>query len=154
MGGSFIPLPDYLVRKNGLINIRNSDHLCFIWCVLLGLHIKLTGDEKGTHLRNPATFHKYLKYFNFSNIHFPVDVVEIPIFEKNNQASINVFRFTKDRSIIPEYITPTLRSFHVNLLLISQNDDRKQHYVFINNLSNLLGKMGSKAKFSMFKRIF
>lgn len=30
LGGSYIPLPDCLIRKNGLINIRNNDHLFYL----------------------------------------------------------------------------------------------------------------------------
>lgn len=144
-GGSFLPLPDCLVRKNGLINIRNNDQLCMIWCVLLHMHIEITGETKGKHLRNPKTFHKYLKYLNLNNIEFPVEVSQVPSFEKNNSISINVFRFAEDRRIIPEYLTGEVMAMHINLLLISREE--KQHYVYISNLSNLLGKIGLKAKF-------
>lgn len=124
--------------------------ICFIWCVALHLHVTITNESTGKHLRNPKTFLKYLKYFDFSGLHFPVPVDEIPIFEKNNSMSINVFRFTQDRTILTQYLTLEVESFHVNLLLVSQAQN-KFHYAYIKNLSNLLGKMGSKAKFFCFR---
>lgn len=104
VGGSYLPLPACLVRKNGLINIRNEqDELCFLWCCALHLHIQKTNEIKGKHLRKISTFYQYIRYFNFNGISFPVGLYDIPLFEKNNTISINIFRFTEDRSIVPAY---------------------------------------------------
>ena len=33
-GGSYIPLPEFVKKKNAIINIENKDDKCFLWCVL------------------------------------------------------------------------------------------------------------------------
>ena len=41
MRGSFyIQLPDWIMRKKALLNIKNKDEKCFLWCVLRYLHPK------------------------------------------------------------------------------------------------------------------
>ena len=37
-GSSYIPLPDWIMRKKAIINIQNEDKKCFIWCILRYLH--------------------------------------------------------------------------------------------------------------------
>ena len=37
-GSSYIPLPDWIIRKKAILNIRNTDEKCFLWCVLRYLH--------------------------------------------------------------------------------------------------------------------
>ena len=37
-GSSYIPLPDFLLRKKAIINMENKDDKCFLWCVLRFLH--------------------------------------------------------------------------------------------------------------------
>ena len=37
-GGSYISLPEFIKKKNAIINIRNKDDKCFIWSVLRYLH--------------------------------------------------------------------------------------------------------------------
>ena len=33
-GSSYIPLPDWIMLKKAIVNIRNTDEKCFLWCVL------------------------------------------------------------------------------------------------------------------------
>ena len=37
-GGSYIPLPDFIMRKKAIINMENKDDKCFLWSVLRYLH--------------------------------------------------------------------------------------------------------------------
>ena len=37
-GESYIPLPDFLMRKKALINMENKDNKCFLWSVLRYFH--------------------------------------------------------------------------------------------------------------------
>jgi len=145
--GSYLPLPPSLLRKSGLINIRNTDNFCFIWCILLHIHILVTGEKTGKKLRDPRTFYEYLKYINISGLRFPVEIVDVIQFERINNISVNIFTIAEDERIVPHYVTKSVRPCHINLLLITQGNQSQKHFVYINSLSNLLGKMGSKAKF-------
>ena len=37
-GSSYIPLPEFIKKKNAIINMENKDDKCFLWCVLRYLH--------------------------------------------------------------------------------------------------------------------
>ena len=37
-GSSYIPLPDWIMRKKAIVSIRNKDDKCFIWSILRYLH--------------------------------------------------------------------------------------------------------------------
>ena len=37
-GSSYTELPKYLKDKNAIINMKNEDNRCFIWCVLRALY--------------------------------------------------------------------------------------------------------------------
>ena len=43
-GSSYIPLPDWIMRKKAIVNIRNTDEKCFLWCVLRYLHPRENND--------------------------------------------------------------------------------------------------------------
>ena len=37
-GSSYIPLPDFIMKKKSIINIQNKDNKCFLWSILRYLH--------------------------------------------------------------------------------------------------------------------
>ena len=39
-GESYIPLPEFIKKKNAIINIKNEDNKCFLWSVLSYLYPK------------------------------------------------------------------------------------------------------------------
>ena len=39
-GETWIPLPKELANKNAIINVKNKDNKCFLWCVLRALNPK------------------------------------------------------------------------------------------------------------------
>ena len=51
-GSTFVRTPDFLAKKQCLINVQNNDEKCFVWSVLSALY--------------PATYHPYRlsKYIN------------------------------------------------------------------------------------------
>jgi hypothetical protein len=57
---------------------------------------------------------------NFSGISFPVKLVDIPKFEKQNEISDNVFGYEKSK-VFPIHFTRNRYDRHVNLLMISDH---------------------------------
>ena len=49
-GSSYIPLPNFIMRKTAIINIKNEDDKCFLWSVLRYLHPKQIHGERLTDL--------------------------------------------------------------------------------------------------------
>ena len=137
-GSSYIPLPKKLTARKAIINIQNTDNLCFLYSVLCGLH---------PHIKNKTRASSYTKYLNSLNLRgltFPMNISQIEKFEHQNKVSINVFSFMTE--VFPVHITIHKNyPHHVNLLLISKGS--KKHYCYIRKLSTLFcRRVGSKRK--------
>lgn len=48
-GSSYIDLPHKIKSSNGVVNIRNDDHKCFLWSVLAALHPVDHNPSRVTH---------------------------------------------------------------------------------------------------------
>ena len=128
MGSSYIPLPKYLATKKAVINIKNEDQKCFVWSVLAQLYPCRHSDRVINYIKNEQDL-------NLKGVHFPTPLHDIPIFERNNNISINVFGY--EGEVFPLYITKQSCKQHVNLLLLTAKD--KQHYCLIKNFDHLMG---------------
>ena len=144
-GSSYIDLPKELKNKNAIINMKNEDNKCFLWCVLRALNPK---DE------HPERIDKDLKSkentLNMEGIEYPVSLKDINRFEKQNlDISISVLGYSKDERIYPLRISKYTkakkedeRKHNIVLLLIKKGDN--SHYCLINNLSALLSSQVNK----------
>ena len=96
-GSSYISLPDWIMRKKALLNIKNKDNKCFLWCVLRYLHPKKKNAELLTDLR------QYENSLNTKGIKFPMKVKDIKKFEKLNPdlPGINVFSVNENNKFYP-----------------------------------------------------
>ena len=57
-GGSYLPLPGFITKKNSTINVENrKDHLCLVWCILAHIHRR-----DGWKHKNPSRLSHYEKY--------------------------------------------------------------------------------------------
>ena len=86
-GSSYIPLPDFIVKKKAIVNIQNRDQKCFLWCIPHYLR------PVKTHNGRVADLKQYENELNFKGIHFPVKLKDITKFENQNSSlpGINVF---------------------------------------------------------------
>ena len=86
-GSSYIPLPDWIKNKNAIVNIKNKDEKCFLWCILRYLHPLNRDEERLTDLK------KYEFSLNTKGISFPMKLKDISKFEKLNPSlpGINFF---------------------------------------------------------------
>ncbi|CAL1293464.1 unnamed protein product [Larinioides sclopetarius] len=129
---SYIPLPPNLAAKKALINIKNVDLKCFVWSVLAALHPVETNPQRVSHY---SSFEQELR---LGNVACPVQPSKVPIIEKLNNLRINVFGY-EDEEVFPLYISKREDAFVINLLYISQGDNK--HYCLIKNMSRLLGDL-------------
>ena len=85
-GSSYLPLPDWLARKQAIINPQNDDEECFKWAVIAAL--------RWTDIKfNPecvSNLRKFANNYGWSGLKFPVSIKDINIFEMNNDISVNV----------------------------------------------------------------
>ena len=129
-GSSYIPLPKELNNsKKGLINLKNKDHKCFMWC-----HIRLI-NPKDTH---PERINKEDKKIaaklNYSGIEFPLNIKDYELTEDRFEMNVNVFGY--ENKVYPLYVSKKSHTQVVNLLLITE--EGKSHYVFIKDFNRLM----------------
>ena len=117
-GSSFIPLPEFIKRKNAIINMENKDDKCFLWCVLRYLHPKQWHEERVADLR------EYENDLNFKGIEFPVKVKDIQKFENQNSdlPGINVFSVNDNNKIYPLRINQKDCQKTIDLFLFSKDE--------------------------------
>ena len=77
-GSSYIPLPDFIMRKKAIINMENKDNRCFLWSVLRYLRPIEKHETRLTDIR------KYENDLNVKGIFFAVKLKDIPKFENPN----------------------------------------------------------------------
>ena len=96
-GSSYIPLPDWIIRKRAILNILNKDEKCFLWCVLRYLHPKDKNDARITDLK------QYKNTLNTKGIKFPIKLKDITKFESLNPSlpGINVFSVNEKKRFYP-----------------------------------------------------
>ena len=131
-GTSYVELPDFIKHKLAIINVINhNDNKCFLWSVLAALYPPKANPNRLSHYKSQE--HKIKTQ---GILTYPVDLLQIPHFEKVNQISINVFGLedeeSDNKSIVPLYHTKVKSNKQVNLFLY------KGHYCTIKNLSKLL----------------
>ena len=130
---TYIELPRTLKCSRSLLNIKNEDNKCFLYCILAKLHPNVSVPEQ------TSSYLPYENEIDVSGLTFPMTVSQIDKFEKlNKNLSVNVFGFEAG-DIIPLKITKNVnRRKHVNLLLLSHNNTT--HYCLIKKLDRFLNR--------------
>ena len=70
LGGSYILLPKVLNNSmKGLINLKNKDHKCFMWC-----HVRLINPQNRNSKRINKQDQRIAANLNYLSILFPLDI--------------------------------------------------------------------------------
>ena len=135
-GSSYLPLPDWLVRKKAIVNPHNDDEECFKWSVIAVENAGMKDPHRMSNLR------KFMDNYDWSGLEFPVSIKDIGKFETRNNISVNVLA-VEGRDI---YIYKKCRRVgrEINLLMVSEDGIR--HYTAIKSLSGLLSSKNSNTK--------
>lgn len=159
---SYIETPSDIARKKAIVNIKNVDQMCFLYCILAH-HFKLKRNTR--NLDRVSKYNQHEKIcqdlnIDVSSLKYPVKIDEIRKFElKNANISINVFGLKKSikkfprkkmkrkKSVIhkivgPFHHTKERKQVHINLLLLEE--DGNFHYCLITNFSRLVSSQMSK----------
>ena len=145
--GSYIDLPKELKDKKALINMKNEDDKCFMWCVLRALNPKDDHSE-----RIDKDLKSKQDTLNMEGIDYPVNFRGIDRFEKQNpNISISILGYSKEEKVYPLKISKYTkgkkedgRKYDITLLLLK--DGENSHYCIVKNISALLSKQLNKRK--------
>ena len=131
-GSSYMPLPDWISNKKAIVNIKNKDEKCFIWCILRYLHPKERDEERIKDLE------KYEFSLNTKGITFPMNINDITKFEKLNPElpGINVFSEDDKMTIYP--LRESKRDCKNTIDLFLYEENGVSHYTLIKNFHRLI----------------
>ena len=141
-GNTWIPLTKELAAKKAIINMKNKDNICFLWCVLRKLNPK---DD------NPERVDKELmekeNTLNMEGIEYPVSFKDINKFEKQNpNISITVLGYNEKDKVYPLSVSEYVYNREVDIILLLIEKDGVKHYCLVKNPSRLLSKQISAHK--------
>ena len=136
-GSSYLPLPDWLVRKKAIVNPHNdNDEECFKWSVITSENIGMKDPQCVSNLR------KFMDNYDWSGLEFLVSIKDIGKFETRNNISVNILA-VEGRDI---YIHRKGQKVgrEINLLMVSE--DGMWHCTAIKSLSRLLSNKNANTK--------
>ena len=130
-GSSYVKLPVELRSpEKGLINIKNKDQKCFLWC-----HVRHINPLKEHPERITKIDKKIACSLNYDEIKFPVEEKDFKKIEVQNNICINVFGY-ENKLVFPVYISDQTFKSSIDLLLLI--DDDKSHYVYIKDFDRFM----------------
>ena len=132
-GSSYMELPEDISNsKCGLINMRNDDNMCFMWCHVR--HLRPKARRATTITQNDRDFEQNLDY---KDIEFPVKISDIEKIEKKNKINISVLGYKGKKKFYPIRISKEKYEDHMELLLLGDGEG-KLHYVLVKDVNRLL----------------
>ena len=130
-GSSYMDLPVELKSpRKGLINIKNKDQKCFLWC-----HVRHINPSKEHSERIKKTDKKIAEKLDYDGIEFPVQEKDFNKIEVKNNICINVFGY-ENWLVFPIYVSDKKFEDSMDLLLLI--DDDKSHYVYIKDFDRIM----------------
>ena len=150
-GSSYMPLDPYLANKKAIINMKNEDDKCFMWCVLRALYPKDKNSE-----RIDKDLKSKQDIINMKGICYPVSLNGIKRFEElNPNISISVLGYNKEEGgVYPLQISKYKGcEYDIVLLLLKEavtgeNGEIKEktHYTLVTNTSALIASQKNNHK--------
>ena len=116
--------------KKGLINIKNNDQKCFLWCHVR--HVNPINIHPERITQNDKNLANDLDY---DRVEFPMQENNFSKVEKKNSICINVFCY-ENRLTFPVYVSNQKFQTSMDFLLIIDGD--KSHYVFIRDFNRFV----------------
>ena len=127
---SYIKFPVKLRNSvKGLVNIKNNDNKCFLWCHIRHLNPLKTHSERITKADK-----KVVNDLDYQGIEFPVSRKDYSKIEHKN-VYINVFCNENDL-VYPVYTSNEKPKNCMNLLLIT--DEKMSHYIYIKDFNRIM----------------
>ena len=137
-GSSYIDLPQWIKLKKAIINIKNKDDKCFLWCILRYLYPKKKNNEIISDLK------KYEDELVTKGLTFPMGVKDIEKFEKLNPELPGILVLSSEGKSFQILKSAKDSKNSINLFLIKDGD--RSHYTLIKNLSRLIRSSLTKNK--------
>ena len=116
--------------RKGLINIKNKDKKCFLWC-----HKRHINPLKEHPERITTKDKKIAEKLDHDGIDLPVRENDFGKTDKKNNICINVFCY-EDGLVFPKHISNQKIENSMDLLFVTDGD--KSHYVYIKDFDRFM----------------
>ena len=130
-GGTYVELPKEIQAKKAVVNVKNTDNLCFVWSILASQH-------PSQHSDRVSNYRPHLNTLKIDGFNFPLKVTDVSKFETLNELVVDVYLL--DKEVMPLYISKR-KGNRIQLLLY------EGHYCLIKDLNRLLNTSGEGRKF-------
>ena len=131
IGSTYIELPDKLKNPmKGLINIKNNQNKCFLWCHIRHLNLvkkhpkKIAKEDKNM-----------IRDLDYESIKFSVSKKDYCRIERQNNICINAFCY-KNGLTYPVYASD--QKFHNSMDLLLIADENKSHDAYIKDFNRFM----------------
>ena len=124
---SYIELPEKYKNNKSIINIKNDDQFCFLWCILA--HLFPVEDHKN----RTSSYSMHTNKLILNGLEFPMKIKDIPKFEKLNNLNVNVVELN-GTVLTPIHFNKNYFQPQIDLLLY------QNHYCLITKLHCLINK--------------
>ena len=114
----------------GLINIKNKDKKCFLWC-----HVRHINPSKEHPERIKKTDKKFAEKLDYDGIEFSMQQKDFNKIEVKSSICINVFGH-ENGLVFPIYVSDQKFYGSMNLLLLVDGD--KSHYLYIKDFDRFM----------------
>ncbi|XP_054270814.1 uncharacterized protein LOC128991718 [Macrosteles quadrilineatus] len=132
-GSGYLPLPPKIAKRKCILNVKNSNDCCFMYCILAKSLPNIRYDSVLTE----HSFRECETHYNFDGISFPTPISQMKKFEKQNiNTSVNIFELDENAHITPLRIVDEQQD-HFDLLLV-RNDEGEAHFTLILNFTKLM----------------
>jgi hypothetical protein len=126
--------PPYNNSFSGLINIQNTDDVCFKYCVIAALHPPASKPTRMVYYVAKKNKHFYAKY-DWTGVKFPTGVADIRRFENNNPGiAISCFTLCEETKKVHPLSISKVPSPEEPIHILFY----KEHWILISNLDRLL----------------
>ena len=140
-GSFYLPLPDWISRKGGVINPKNEiDEECFKWSVVAALYYT----DIRSYPERISNLTRFEDNYDWCGLEFPLSIKGNSECEKKNNVIVNVLGVEEKKVYVLRGKKYDYRKKVVNLLLIV--DGERIHYMAIKSLSRLLRSSNTKHK--------
>ena len=136
---SYLQLPEKIRNSKSVLNIRNDDDKCALWCILAHLFPKHNRNDQASRISNPRAYEEHLNDINTDNVQFPLQIRDVGKLEYLNNLSVNIFTLDSKARVIPIRISNKNDSVDENRVidLLYIVNGVNTHYCLITNLAGL-----------------
>ena len=111
---SWVELPEKYKNNKSIINIKNDDQFCFLWCILA--HLFPVEDHKN----RTSSYSIHTNKLILNGLELPMKIKDIPKFENLNNLNVNVFELT-GAVLTPFHINKNYLQSQIDLLLFENH---------------------------------